>query len=106
MNVVGAGAAMSSERILLRDCFSGDHVDRPRLFEANFKLVVDEAISTRGMARPAAHSPGKRYGALRYVVVVVSGMAGVCVRLRACAGVALAPISPFAISYAHTVSWH
>ena len=48
-NVVGAGADMSPERVVLRGCFSGDRVDRPRLFEANFKLVVDEAISTPGM---------------------------------------------------------
>ena len=48
-NVVGAGSEMADDRTILRGCFTGDRVDRPRLFEANFKVVVDVAISEPGL---------------------------------------------------------
>ena len=47
-NVLGAGPKMSKESCLLRGAYFGLHVDRPRLFEANFKLEIDEALRVSG----------------------------------------------------------
>ena len=47
-NVVGAKAELSADSCLLRGAYFGEHVDRPRFFENNFGLRVDEALKVGG----------------------------------------------------------
>ena len=49
-NVVGAHTDMRAHACILRGSFFGLHVDRPRLFEANFDLHVDRALRDSGLA--------------------------------------------------------
>ena len=46
-NVVGASAELERS-LLLRGEHFGEHVSRPRIFEANFELVLDEALRESG----------------------------------------------------------
>ena len=48
-NVVGARTDMRAHSCILRGSFFGLHVDRPRLFEANFELHVDKALRDSGL---------------------------------------------------------
>ena len=48
-NVVGAHVDMRAHACILRGSFFGLHVDRPRLFEANFDLHVDRVLRDRGL---------------------------------------------------------
>ena len=59
-NVVGAKAALGGETCLLRGAYFGEHVDRPRLFEANFALRVDKALQESGNALRARTCLGGR----------------------------------------------
>ena len=47
-NVVGAKHDLRHDACLLRGAYFGEAVDRPRLFEANFKIHVDEALKGPG----------------------------------------------------------
>ena len=47
-NVVGAKADLRAGACQLRGSMFGLHVDRPRLFETNFELRVDEALAAPG----------------------------------------------------------
>ena len=47
-NVPGARSVLDGHLCTLRGSFFGEHVDRPRLFEANFDLRVDEALRSTG----------------------------------------------------------
>jgi hypothetical protein len=47
-NVVGAKGSLEEDASLLRGCYFGERVDRPRLFESNFKLHVDEYLRKSG----------------------------------------------------------
>ena len=47
-NVVGARSHFDGSTALLRGAYFGLHVDRPRLFEANFRLHVDSALKVGG----------------------------------------------------------
>ena len=47
-NVVGAKTDLRAGACQLRGSMFGLHVDRPRLFEANFELRVDEALASPG----------------------------------------------------------
>ena len=47
-NVVGAGGAMKTGSVMLRGSFFGEHVDRPRLFESNWNLHLDRALTEGG----------------------------------------------------------
>ena len=47
-NVVGAKPSMSQGSVTLRGSMFGEHVDRPRLFESNWALHVDRALSEGG----------------------------------------------------------
>ena len=49
-NVVGAKTDLRAGACQLRGSMFGLHVDRPRLFETNFELRVDEALATPGRA--------------------------------------------------------
>ena len=48
-NVMGAKTDLRAHACLLRGSFFGLHVDRPRLFEANFDLRIDEALRVPGL---------------------------------------------------------
>ena len=47
-NVVGAKGAMEEGTALLRGCYFGERVDRPRLFETNFRFHVDAFLRDSG----------------------------------------------------------
>ena len=47
-NVVGAKADLRGDVALLRGAYFGERVDRPRMFETNFKVHVDEALRVPG----------------------------------------------------------
>ena len=47
-NVTGAGSAMVGQKTLLKGAYFGLGVDRPRVFESNFKIHVDKALSVGG----------------------------------------------------------
>ena len=49
-NVKGAAAEMKEHAILLYGAYFGLQVDRPRFFEANFELRVDEYLKVPGLA--------------------------------------------------------
>ena len=49
-NVPGARKSMGDQVTLLRGSLFGLHVDRPRLFETNFKVHVDDSLRARGDA--------------------------------------------------------
>ena len=47
-NVKGAASEFEDHAILMYGSYFGLHVDKPRFFEANFPLIVDEYIETTG----------------------------------------------------------
>ena len=47
-NVVGAKSELGAGACLLRGAYFGEAVDRPRLFEANFHIHVDQALKVPG----------------------------------------------------------
>ena len=49
-NVKGASREMGSSAVLFYGAYFGEHVDRPRFFEANFPLVIDEYLRVPGLA--------------------------------------------------------
>ena len=59
-NVVGAKTDLRGDAALLRGAYFGERVDRPRLFETNFKLHVDEALRVPGNRLRARTCLGER----------------------------------------------
>ena len=59
-NVLGAKSEMSSNACMLRGSYFGLHVDRPRLFEANFDLHVDACLKKPGEVLRAGTCLGYR----------------------------------------------
>ena len=47
-NVLGARSHLASHAVELRGAYFGLRVDRPRLFEASFPIIVDEALLATG----------------------------------------------------------
>ena len=58
-NVVGATGELERS-LLLRGEYFGEHVSRPRIFEANFPLILDEALREPGAALAARSCLGFR----------------------------------------------